>query len=111
MVERERRARVVPGRGALRGGGRHLAVDGARPRDRLRGGAPVPPACRRARSSRTARRSSARGGRPHWGKMHSLDAERLGDRYERFDDFLALRKEIDPDRRFTNPYLERVLGD
>jgi L-gulono-1,4-lactone dehydrogenase len=51
------------------------------------------------------------GGRPHWGKMHALDAERLGDLYEHFDDFLAVRKEVDPDRRFSNPYLERVLGD
>ncbi|WP_416259860.1 D-arabinono-1,4-lactone oxidase [Glycomyces algeriensis] len=53
----------------------------------------------------------AADGRPHWGKMHSLDAERLGDLYEHFDDFLAVRKEVDPDRRFSNPYLERVLGD
>jgi L-gulono-1,4-lactone dehydrogenase len=53
----------------------------------------------------------AAGGRPHWGKMHALDAERLGDLYEHFDDFLAVRKEVDPDRRFSNPYLERVLGD
>lgn len=53
----------------------------------------------------------AADGRPHWGKMHSLDAERLGERYEHFDDFLAVRKEVDPDRRFSNPYLERVLGD
>jgi L-gulonolactone oxidase len=49
-------------------------------------------------------------GRPHWGKMHSLDAEELGKRYERFGDFLAVRDEVDPDRRFANPYLERVLG-
>jgi L-gulonolactone oxidase len=42
--------------------------------------------------------------------MHDLDAEELGKRYERFDDFLAVRNEVDPDRRFANPYLERVLG-
>lgn len=53
----------------------------------------------------------AAGGRPHWGKMHSLDAERLSDLYEHFGDFLAVRKVVDPDRRFSNPYLERVLGD
>jgi L-gulonolactone oxidase len=53
----------------------------------------------------------AAAGRPHWGKMHSLDAERLSELYEHFDDFLAVRKEVDPDRRFSNPYLERVLGD
>ena len=50
------------------------------------------------------------GGRPHWGKMHTQTAETLRPRYPRFDDFLALRDEFDPERRFANPYLERVLG-
>ncbi|MCH7230422.1 FAD-binding protein [Glycomyces sp. L485] len=50
------------------------------------------------------------GGRPHWGKMHALGAERLAERYERFGDFLAVRDELDPDRRFANAYLDRVLG-
>lgn len=50
------------------------------------------------------------GGRPHWGKLHTLDAETLRERYPRFDDFLALRDRLDPDRRFANRYLERVLG-
>jgi len=50
------------------------------------------------------------GGRPHWGKMHSLDAAMLRSRYPRFDDFLAVRDALDPERRFGNAYLERVLG-
>ena len=50
------------------------------------------------------------GGRPHWGKMHSLDAEQLRPRYPRFEDFLLLRREADPKGLFTNPYLDRVLG-
>jgi FAD-linked oxidoreductase len=50
------------------------------------------------------------GGRPHWGKMHSQTAETLRPRYPRFDDFLRVRDEFDPDRRFANPYLDRVLG-
>jgi FAD-linked oxidoreductase len=50
------------------------------------------------------------GGRPHWGKMHTLDAERLGALYPRFADFLRVRDEADPERRFANPYLERVFG-
>ncbi len=49
-------------------------------------------------------------GRPHWGKMHTLDAADLRDRYPRFDEFVALRNRVDPARMFTNPYLERVLG-
>ncbi|RJQ73232.1 FAD-binding protein [Pseudonocardiaceae bacterium YIM PH 21723] len=51
------------------------------------------------------------GGRPHWGKMHSLDATTLCERYPRFDDFRGIRNTLDPDRRFTNGYLRRVLGD
>lgn len=50
------------------------------------------------------------GGRPHWGKMHSLDAERLGSLYPGFSDFCRVRAEVDPEGRFANPYLDRVLG-
>lgn len=51
------------------------------------------------------------GGRPHWGKMHSLTADDLTALYPRFDDFRAVRDRLDPGRTFTNPYLRRVLGD
>ncbi|MBF9073139.1 D-arabinono-1,4-lactone oxidase [Streptacidiphilus fuscans] len=50
------------------------------------------------------------GGRPHWGKMHSLDADVLRTRYPRFDDFVALRDKVDPTGVFANPYLDHVLG-
>jgi FAD/FMN-containing dehydrogenase len=50
------------------------------------------------------------GGRPHWGKMHDLDAETLRSRYPRFDDFLRVRKDVDPTGVFTNAYLDQVLG-
>ena len=50
------------------------------------------------------------GGRPHWGKLHTLTADQLREIYPRFEDFTALRDELDPDRRFTNRYLDRVLG-
>jgi L-gulono-1,4-lactone dehydrogenase len=49
-------------------------------------------------------------GRPHWGKMHSLDAARLGALYPRFADFRRIRAEVDPEGRFGNAYLTRVLG-
>jgi FAD-linked oxidoreductase len=52
----------------------------------------------------------AHGGRPHWGKLHTLDAEQLRERHPRFDDFVALRDRMDPERRFGNRYLEHVLG-
>jgi FAD/FMN-containing dehydrogenase len=53
----------------------------------------------------------AHGGRPHWGKMHTQDAASLRARYPRFDDFVAARDRLDPQRRFRNPYLDRVLGE
>jgi L-gulono-1,4-lactone dehydrogenase len=49
-------------------------------------------------------------GRPHWGKMHFQGHETLADRYPRWDEFQAVRRRLDPDGRFTNPYLQRVLG-
>ncbi len=51
------------------------------------------------------------GGRPHWGKMHTLDAGRLSALYPKFADFLRVRDQADPGRRFANPYLEQVLGE
>jgi L-gulono-1,4-lactone dehydrogenase len=50
------------------------------------------------------------GGRPHWGKMHSLDAGRLRPLYPRFDDFRRVRAQVDPEGRFGNAYLNRVFG-
>ncbi len=52
----------------------------------------------------------AHDGRPHWGKMHYRDAETLRPAYPRFTDFLQVRDRLDPERRFSNSYLERVLG-
>ncbi|MDT0269090.1 D-arabinono-1,4-lactone oxidase [Streptomyces sp. DSM 44915] len=54
--------------------------------------------------------ADAVGGRPHWGKLHWLDAAALRERYPRFADFLAVRERLDPDGVFANPYLDRVLG-
>jgi FAD-linked oxidoreductase len=53
----------------------------------------------------------AHGGRPHWGKLHSLEAAELADEYPRFADFLALRDRLDPDRVFVNDHLRRILGE
>ena len=49
-------------------------------------------------------------GRPHWGKLHTLDAGRLRPLYPRFDDFVRVREELDPDGLFRNAYLDQVLG-
>jgi FAD-linked oxidoreductase len=50
------------------------------------------------------------GGRPHWGKMHWRAAGDLRPAYPRFDDFLAVRDKLDPERVFANDYTRRVLG-
>ncbi|MFG2493770.1 D-arabinono-1,4-lactone oxidase [Streptomyces caniferus] len=54
---------------------------------------------------------TAHDGRPHWGKLHTRDAAYLADAYPRFGEFTAVRDQLDPDRRFANAYLRRVLGD
>lgn len=48
--------------------------------------------------------------RPHWGKLHELTGAQLRPLYPRFDDFRGLRDRLDPDRVFTNHYLDTVLG-
>ena len=50
------------------------------------------------------------GGRPHWGKVHSLRAAQLSALYPRWDDFLALREKMDPSGRFLTPYLRGLFG-
>ena len=49
-------------------------------------------------------------GRPHWGKLHTLGAEELHELYPRFDDFLEVRHQLDPARRFANAHLDHLLG-
>ncbi|MGV9567665.1 D-arabinono-1,4-lactone oxidase [Streptomyces sp. NPDC003480] len=53
---------------------------------------------------------TAHEGRPHWGKVHTRDAEYFAGVYPRFGEFTAVRDRLDPDRRFGNDYLRRVLG-
>lgn len=50
------------------------------------------------------------GGRPHWGKIHSLGAAELSSLYPRFGDFQKLRAEMDPKGRLLNDHLRRVFG-
>jgi L-gulonolactone oxidase len=49
------------------------------------------------------------GGRPHWGKMHSLSARELAPLYPRWDDFQRLRQSLDPRGVFMNPLLTRLF--
>jgi FAD/FMN-containing dehydrogenase len=50
------------------------------------------------------------GGRPHWGKYHSRNAENLKPHYEKWNDFLKIRETMDPHKTFVNEYLEASLG-
>ena len=48
------------------------------------------------------------GGRPHWGKMHYLNAAQLCERYPRWGEFQELRAALDPDGTFRNEYVDRA---
>jgi FAD/FMN-containing dehydrogenase len=50
------------------------------------------------------------GPRPHWGKQYFLDAARTRELYPELDRFLAVREQLDPERRFLNDHLAEVLG-
>ncbi|MFG1791261.1 D-arabinono-1,4-lactone oxidase [Nocardia sp. NPDC049149] len=49
-------------------------------------------------------------GRPHWGKRHFQTADTLRERYPDWDRFAEVRQRFDPKGRFSNAYLNRVLG-
>ena len=49
-------------------------------------------------------------GRPHWGKLHGLDAARLASLYPHWRDFQGVRRALDPDGRLVNAHLATVLG-
>jgi L-gulonolactone oxidase len=42
--------------------------------------------------------------------MHFQHAETLASRYPGWEKFQAIRGQLDPEGRFANPYLDRVLG-
>jgi L-gulono-1,4-lactone dehydrogenase len=50
------------------------------------------------------------GGRPHWGKRHYQSAATLEPRYPEWRRFQEIRERFDPERRFENDYLRRVLS-
>ncbi|SDX83168.1 L-gulonolactone oxidase [Amycolatopsis xylanica] len=112
-------------RGALRGGGRYSPYSVL---VRVGGGddAPLSPAYGRATGyiNLTVPRTAAylellrivehvlreHGARPHWGKAHTATAEVLAPRYPEWSTFQRIRAQVDPDGRFTNDYLDRVIG-
>jgi FAD/FMN-containing dehydrogenase len=47
--------------------------------------------------------------RPHWGKLHSKTAVDFKALYPRWDDFVKLRHELDPNGVFLNDYLASLF--
>lgn len=50
------------------------------------------------------------GGRPHWGKLHSLGAKELTALYPQFAEANAVRRSLDPQGRMMNPFLQKIFG-
>jgi FAD/FMN-containing dehydrogenase len=50
------------------------------------------------------------GARVHWGKLHFLTPERLHELYPRADDFIAIRRELDPQGMFLNAHLRPLFS-
>ncbi len=48
--------------------------------------------------------------RVHWGKLHFLTPEQLHARYPRAGEFIALRREVDPDGIFLNDHLRPLFA-
>jgi FAD/FMN-containing dehydrogenase len=51
----------------------------------------------------------AHGGRPHWAKKHSLDADALRRLYPKWEDFMRLRSQLDPDGVFMSLGMRSLL--
>lgn len=49
------------------------------------------------------------GGRPHWGKVFSLNGAELAALYPKFGEFNALRRDLDPQGRMLNPFLRSIF--
>ena len=47
--------------------------------------------------------------RPHWGKLYTINTKTIQESYERFPDFLELLRTYDPEGRFRNAYLNRIV--
>ena len=51
------------------------------------------------------------GGRPHWGKKHTLQANKISSLYPRWNDFLEVRQQMDPEGYFLNEHLKKQIFD
>jgi FAD/FMN-containing dehydrogenase len=49
-------------------------------------------------------------GRPHWGKIHTLDAIQLCELYPGWERFMDIRDQLDPTGCFLNLHLRKIFG-
>lgn len=49
--------------------------------------------------------------RVHWGKNSIALFENAKDKYPKWDDFVSVKQDFDPDNIFTNPFWERLTGE
>jgi FAD-linked oxidoreductase len=50
------------------------------------------------------------GGRPHWGKLHNLNARQLASLYPHWQEFQDIRAELDPSGKMLNAHLRKIFG-
>ncbi|MFT5062754.1 MAG: FAD-linked oxidoreductase [Gammaproteobacteria bacterium] len=52
----------------------------------------------------------AAGGRPHWGKMNTMQGYELEAAYPQWGEFKKIRQQLDPDGKMLNEYLGQIFG-
>jgi L-gulonolactone oxidase len=51
-------------------------------------------------------------GRPHYGKQHSMNLKKMKKVYgKNIDEFNRIRNKLDPNRMFSNDYINKILGE
>jgi len=50
------------------------------------------------------------GGRPHWGKLHFMTADRLERLFQRYGDFVSMRRRFDPHGTFLNAHTRALFA-
>ncbi|MGI2297234.1 D-arabinono-1,4-lactone oxidase [Paenibacillus sp. GXUN7292] len=51
----------------------------------------------------------SQGGRPHWGKMHTLKAAQLKELYPMWQQFAQVRAQMDPEKLFLSSYMRELI--
>jgi xylitol oxidase len=49
--------------------------------------------------------------RPHWGKLFTMEPERLQSLYQKLPEFRQLLSHYDPDRKFSNEFLDKFIWE